>query len=147
MWPYNCLLFSTYGRTLCGLENIAEGFLQDWNTKQDFTAATFVVEMKCPSIVAETQLEDSYQQETLIQMLWTLPNGNKRTLNTLQPTIFFLTEYHYRPQTKFAKVMFSQVSFCPRGGVSAPLHAGIHPPDQRQTPHWADTPEQDINGI
>ena len=39
----------------------------------------------------------------------------------------------YRPQTKFAKVMFSQVSVCPRGGGSAPLHAGIHTP-------WADTP-------
>ena len=24
---------------------------------------------------------------------------------------------HYRPQTKFAKVMFSQVSLCPQGGV------------------------------
>ena len=37
----------------------------------------------------------------------------------------------YRPQTKFAKVMFSQVSVCPRGesrGVSAPLHAGIYTP-------------------
>ena len=41
--------------------------------------------------------------------------------------------FYYRPQTKFAKVMFSQVSVCP-WGVCAPLHAGIHPPDQRQTP-------------
>ena len=24
--------------------------------------------------------------------------------------------YYYRPQTKFAKVMFSQVSVCPQGG-------------------------------
>ena len=55
---------------------------------------------------------------------------------------------YYRPQTKFAKVMFSQVSVCPQGGVcpvasgqtlpgrhplgrhppSFPVHAGIHPP-------------------
>ena len=46
---------------------------------------------------------------------------------------------YYRPQTKFAKVMFSQVSVCP-SGVSAPLHAGIHthradtPPPQPDTP-------------
>ena len=37
----------------------------------------------------------------------------------------------YHPQTKFAKVMFSQVSVCPQGG-SAPLHAQMHTP--RQTP-------------
>ena len=37
-----------------------------------------------------------------------------------------IAQYYYRPQTKFAKVMFSQVSVCPRrtggcarqGGVS-----------------------------
>ena len=41
----------------------------------------------------------------------------------------------YLPQTKFAKVMFSQVTVCPRGrGVSAPLHAGIHPPEQTLPP-------------
>ena len=43
----------------------------------------------------------------------------------------FLLLNIYRPQTKFAKVMFSQVSVCPQGG-SAPLHAGIHP--QADTP-------------
>ena len=58
-------------------------------------------------------------------------------------------KFNYRPQTKFAKVMFSKVSICPHGGgVSAthplgrhplprpvhagippcPMHAGIHPP-------------------
>ena len=36
--------------------------------------------------------------------------------------------------------MFSQVPVCPHRGVSAPLPAGIHPPDQRQTPPGADTP-------
>ena len=44
----------------------------------------------------------------------------------------------YRPQTKFAKVMFLHVSvILSRGGGSAPLHAGIHthlPWDQRQIP-------------
>ena len=43
---------------------------------------------------------------------------------------------YYRPQTRFAKVMFSQVSVCPQGGaggVCAPMHVGIHPP-------WAGTP-------
>ena len=41
--------------------------------------------------------------------------------------------YIYHPQTKFAKVMFSQVSVCPQGG-SVPLHAGIHTHTQEQTP-------------
>ena len=51
----------------------------------------------------------------------------------------------YLPQTKFAKVMFSQVSVCPRrsGGVCFnscwDIHPlGRHPPGQ--TPPWADTP-------
>ena len=56
----------------------------------------------------------------------------------------------YRPQTKFVKVMFSQVSVCPQGGVcpiacwdisprpEADTHLAIHPPGQTppgQTPH------------
>ena len=45
--------------------------------------------------------------------------------------------FYYRPQTKFAKVVFSQVSVCPHGGLSAthlpwadtlPVHAGIDTP-------------------
>ena len=42
--------------------------------------------------------------------------------------------------------MFSQVSVCPQGRVSAPFHAGIHPPGPEadippgQTPPEADTP-------
>ena len=40
---------------------------------------------------------------------------------------------YYRPETKFAKVMFSQVSLS-TGEVPTPLHGGIHPLwDQRQT--------------
>ena len=60
----------------------------------------------------------------------------------------------YRPQTKFAKVMFSQVSVCPQlGGVAdTPRQTppGQTPTGQthlpRQTPPWADTPPV-ITGI
>ena len=48
---------------------------------------------------------------------------------------------HYCLQTKFAKVMFSQVSVCPQGGLTHcmlgythPRTRGRHPRDQRQTP-------------
>ena len=33
----------------------------------------------------------------------------------------------YRPQRSWAKVIFSQASVCPGGGVSASMHAGIYP--------------------
>ena len=67
--------------------------------------------------------------------------------NLLQQIHVILTEicsvHNYRPQTKFAKVMFSQVSVCPRGGVGLWSQGGgvgclPHPPGQ--TPPWADTP-------
>ena len=49
----------------------------------------------------------------------------------------------YRPQTKFAKVMFSQVSVCPRGGGVCPIACwDTHPqqvPPGRYTPR-TDTP-------
>ena len=48
--------------------------------------------------------------------------------------MYFLNIY-YRPQTKFAKVMFSQVSVCPRGGVPGQ----VPPPPGRYTPQ-AGTP-------
>ena len=69
----------------------------------------------------------------------------------------------YRPQTKFAKVMFSQVPVCPQGvggvclwsqavSASGPQRRGRHSPGQTppysvqtppgQTPPWADTPSQ-----
>ena len=66
--------------------------------------------------------------------------------------------FYYRPQTNFAKVMFSQVSVCPRGvyathtapgpeadtpvGRRPPQQtpAGRHPPDRQ--PPQADTPQQ-----
>ena len=70
------------------------------------------------------------------------------------PLIFLRIETHfYRPQTKFAKVMFSQVSVCPRGGVypwsqrgvsATPPTLGRCPPWQThplgRQPLWADTP-------
>ena len=40
--------------------------------------------------------------------------------------------HHYRPQTKFAKVMFSQVSVCPQGRGVCHTPLGRHSP--RQTP-------------
>ena len=46
--------------------------------------------------------------------------------------------FYYRPQTKFTKVMFSQVSVCPQGGV-CPIACWDTPP-QADTPPWADTP-------
>ena len=41
--------------------------------------------------------------------------------------------YNYRPQRSWAKVIFSQVSVCPRRG-SASVHAGIYPPGTRPPP-------------
>ena len=65
----------------------------------------------------------------------------------LDSCLFKFKEHDYRPQTKFAKVMFSQVSVCPQGrgclphcmlgytlspppgqNPLCPVHAGIHPP-------------------
>ena len=48
---------------------------------------------------------------------------------------------------KFAKVMFSQVSVCPQGQVSAPGLGvcGRHPPGQTPPP-WADRPWADPPG-
>ena len=54
----------------------------------------------------------------------------------------FPLQIFYRPQTRFGKVMFSQVSVCPQGGVSAPLHAGIQTPRQAQSP-WHTHPPGD----
>ena len=70
----------------------------------------------------------------------------------------FYIQHFDRPQTKFAKVMFSQVSVCPRrggGGEGCLPHCmleyiphtppswadplGRHPSPHRQTP-WTDTP-------
>ena len=53
----------------------------------------------------------------------------------------FLLVYIYRPQTKFAKVMFSQVSVCRRGGGCLP-HIPWADTPWADTP-WADTPKAD----
>ena len=53
----------------------------------------------------------------------------------------YLYSSFYLPQTKFAKIMFLYLSVSHsvhRGGVSASVHAGIHP--HEQTPPWANTP-------
>ena len=50
---------------------------------------------------------------------------------------FFVCLLYYRPQTKFAKIMFFTPvcqSFCLRGGVSASVHAEIHTPQSRHLP-------------
>ena len=36
----------------------------------------------------------------------------------MMSSFFKISEYLYRPQTKFAKVMFLQVSVCPHGGYA-----------------------------
>ena len=53
---------------------------------------------------------------------------------------------YYRPQTKFAKVMFSQVSVCPQGGVPpGQVHPlGRYTPQGRDTP-WAGTPPRQVH--
>ena len=49
----------------------------------------------------------------------------------------------YQPQQSWAKVMFLQASVnLPTRGVSASVHAGIHPPGSRHPPE-ADTPLQE----
>ena len=72
---------------------------------------------------------------------------------TCTPTGKDFNMLHYRPQTKFAKVMFSQVFVCPQGGVClwsrgredtnwADTRLGRHPPPGRQlrsgrySSHW-----------
>ena len=47
---------------------------------------------------------------------------------------------YYRPQTKFVKVMFSQVSVCPRGGGVCPIACWDTPSPLGKTPPRVDTP-------
>ena len=56
----------------------------------------------------------------------------------------FMDTHYYRPQTKFAKVMFLHLSVILfTVGVSASVHAGIHTPRQQTPPpREADTPPQ-----
>ena len=50
----------------------------------------------------------------------------------------------YRPQTKFVKVMFSQLSVCPQG-VSASGLGGVADTTLADTPCWADIPLADTS--
>ena len=63
---------------------------------------------------------------------------------TLCKIISFLDIFdNYRPQRSWAKVMFLQASvilLTGGGGVSASVHAGIHPPWEQTPPPKADTP-------
>ena len=52
--------------------------------------------------------------------------SNNKAHSSIAKTHFsFITSY--RPQTKFAKVMFSQVFVCPQGGGSQSLSRGLCP--------------------
>ena len=52
-------------------------------------------------------------------------------------------QINYRPQTKFAKVMFSQVSICPRGeGLGLCPGVSIKGVSVRETPLGRDSPGQ-----
>ena len=61
---------------------------------------------------------------------WTNQIGT--SLDTLT---LYVYKAHYRPQTKFPKVMFSQMSVCPQRGV-CPIACW-------DTPPWAQTPQAD----
>ena len=63
----------------------------------------------------------------------TMEISNLLLVSKIQQRLIFI-QLHYRPQTKFVKVMFSHLSVILfTQGVSASVHAGIQPPG-------ADTP-------
>ena len=49
----------------------------------------------------------------------------QKSVTDKQSQIKVIVQYIYRPQTKFAKVMFSQVSVCPQGGRAWLLPGGV----------------------
>ena len=68
----------------------------------------------------------------------------------LDPFTALLMVSYCCPQTKFAKVMFSQVSVCPRGGGVCPIARwdtpptrGRHPPGSRRLPGSRHPPATD----
>ena len=78
--------------------------------------------------------------------------GSISRCHTIFYTIILWTSfrfYFYHPQTKFAKVMFSQVSVCPQGGLRHCMLEYTHPrqtlPLGRHSP-WADPPAQCMLG-
>ena len=67
------------------------------------------------------------------------------SMNVIKPSwpSCFDVANNYRPQTKFAKVMFSQVSVCPQGGCLPHYMLGYTSPPGpvADTPLGADTPQ------
>ena len=70
------------------------------------------------------------------RMLYRLSYAGPASLNE----IMIIQKFNYRPQRSCVKVIFSQacVKNSVHRGVSALVHAGIHPPG-RHPPPWADT--------
>ena len=78
--------------------------------------------------------------------------GNASVLAKLSLFSLHTFLFNYRMKTKFAKVMFSQVSVCPQGGGSWSLYQGVLCPGHlcqrapigqrppRQRPPWTETP-------
>ena len=83
------------------------------------------------------------------QSRWRTPApGAEPILPIIQPVTIdtmlnWTTGHFYRPQQSWGKVMFLHMSVILFMGGSAPLHAGIHPQDQRQAPRWSRHPTQD----
>ena len=82
--------------------------------------------------IMQTGKEDSFQSvdnfEVKINLLWFQVHSH---VTCAFAFFFHLCCYFYRPQTKFAKVMFLQVSVCPRGGCvaggwGACMEGGMH---------------------
>ena len=73
---------------------------------------------------------------------WTVQRLFWKTIEIPQRSRIF--KAYYRPQTKFAKVMFLQVSVCPQGGVPGqvihPIPWQVHPPPPGRYTPWAGTP-------
>ena len=71
---------------------------------------------------------------------------DENTPKVLSPFYIGESIIYYRPQTKFAKVMFLQVSVCPQGGacVSHGMPPGIHarPPGNHTCPPASTRPRQ-----
>ena len=62
-----------------------------------------------------------------------MPGANLRTNYGIGKPVSTFTKVHYHPQTKFRRLRFHRCLSVHRGCLP-PLHAGIHPRNQRQTP-------------
>ena len=72
----------------------------------------------------------------LLSIHFSFPYSWHLTFNLLQECDITCVVHIYRPQTKSAKVMFSQISVCTQRGLG--LCPGGHP--LRQRPPWTKTP-------